>query len=74
MLWRDCECDSIFLYFLWPQVTAVPGLRRNDVREIRARYPNFDPELDSVIDGELHVHDGQDGWITQTTSWVSALC
>jgi hypothetical protein len=40
------------------QVTSVPGLRREGVREIRARYPNFDPEIGSVIDGQIHVHDG----------------
>jgi hypothetical protein len=40
------------------QVASVPGLRREGVREIRARYPNFDPEIGSVIDGQIHVHDG----------------
>ena len=36
----------------------VLGLRRNGVREIRARYPNYDPELSSVINGNLQIHDG----------------
>ena len=40
-------------------VRQILGLRRNGVREIRARYPNFDPELDSTIEGKRHFHDGQ---------------
>ena len=48
----------------------VLGLRRNGVREIRARYPNYDPELSSVIDGNLQIHDGREGWIASKTSWI----
>jgi hypothetical protein len=36
------------------------------------RYPNFDPELDSTINGQRHYHDGQDGWITQHTAWIAS--
>jgi|EP01044_Picomonas_judraskeda_P002796 hypothetical protein len=50
----------------------VLGLRRNGVREIRARYPNFDPELDSTIDGVRHFHDGRDGWIEDKTDWIAS--
>jgi len=49
---------TLYVLFLPIQVTSVPGLRREGVREIRARYPNFDPEIGSVIDGQIHVHDG----------------
>ena len=39
-----------------PSVAAIPGLRRDGVREIRARWPNFDEELDSVDEsGVYHV-------------------
>jgi hypothetical protein len=51
---------------------GVTGLRRNGVREIRARYPNFDPEMDSTFNGTRHFHDGQDGWITAPTMWIAA--
>ena len=50
----QCSCFEAEL----PELAQLPGLRLDGVREIRARYPNFDPELDSVIDGELRVHDG----------------
>eukprot|EP00937_MAST-01D_sp_MAST-1D-sp2_P005490 g5490.t1 len=49
----------------------VPGLRVDGVREIRARHPNNDPELDAVIDGEHLVHDGRMGWVTDKTQWVA---
>ena len=53
-----------------PSVAAIAGLRRDGVREIRARWPNFDEELDSVDDrGVLHVHNGRDGWVTTDTNW-----
>eukprot|EP01065_Artemidia_motanka_P030302 TRINITY_DN3630_c3_g1_i1.p1 TRINITY_DN3630_c3_g1~~TRINITY_DN3630_c3_g1_i1.p1 ORF type:complete len:967 (+),score=267.54 TRINITY_DN3630_c3_g1_i1:85-2901(+) len=45
---------------------AVPGLRRNGAREIRARWPNFDPERDSVYG----VHDGTTGWCNGETQWI----
>ena len=54
------------------QVKSVLGLRRDGVREIRARFPNFDPELDSVIDGTLLYHDGRTGWITAGTKWIAS--
>jgi hypothetical protein len=41
------------------------GLRRNGIREIRARYPNHDPELNAVVDGQYLVHDGRQGMINQ---------
>ena len=41
-------CEGCFEADLSGQVEQVPGLRRNDIREIRARFPNFDPELDST--------------------------
>jgi hypothetical protein len=53
-------------------VRQILGLRRDGVREIRARYPNFDPELDSTIDGSRHFHDGRDGWITGKTDWIAS--
>ena len=40
-------------------IDDVPGLRVDGVREIRARWPNFDPERSSVIDGRLMTHDGR---------------
>jgi hypothetical protein len=53
-----------------PTVTSITGLRRNGVREIRARWPNFDEELDWVDqDGVYHVHNGHDGWVTAPTGW-----
>lgn len=64
-------CDGCFETSVPSNLTTIPGLRRDDVREIRARYPNFDPELDSVDEaGTYHVHDGRDGWVTQSTQWV----
>lgn len=64
-------CDGCFEASLSGQTTTLTGLRRDDVREIRARFPNFDPELGSVIDGVKHVHDGHDGWISAKTQWIA---
>ena len=65
------RCTGCFEMDLRKQgVRRILGLRRNGVREIRARYPNFDPELDSTIDGKRHFHDGSDGWITARTGWI----
>lgn len=67
----SAACDGCFEALL-PGVRAIPGLRRDGVREIRARYPNFDPELDSILDdGSRHMHDGNDGWIRTRTQWVA---
>ena len=69
--WRtSTRCKGCWEASLKGQVNDVPGLRRNGVREIRARFPNFDPELDAVIDGQHLVHDGQIGWIGSQTNWV----
>ena len=64
------RCKGCWEASLKGQVTNVPGLRRNGVREIRARFPNFDPELDAVIGGEHLIHDGHVGWIANETTWV----
>lgn len=71
-VWKpSTRCKGCFEADLSGQgVRSIRGLRRNGVREIRARYPNFDPELDSTINGQRHYHDGQDGWITQHTEWI----
>ena len=53
-------------------IAHVLGLRRDGVREIRARFPNFDPEIDAMINGAYLVHDGQMGWIGSQTKWVTA--
>ena len=70
--WKpSSRCAGCFEASLRGQlVGGLLGLRRNGVREIRARYPNFDPELDSTIGGTRHYHDGQDGWISASTAWV----
>jgi hypothetical protein len=54
------------------RVGAFSGLRLHGKRQIRARFPNFDPELDSVIDGQHLVHDGKMGWIGDQTEWVES--
>eukprot|EP01046_Picozoa_sp_COSAG06_P023425 COSAG06_NODE_1859_length_8205_cov_15.172095_6_plen_96_part_00 len=36
------------------------------MREIRARYPNHDPELNAVIGGKYLVHDGRAGLLNLT--------
>ena len=64
-------CEGCFETDLSGQVETVTGLRKDDIREIRARYPNFDPERGSVIDGDMHIHDGKDGWIQSKTAWVA---
>ena len=72
--WKPSKrCKGCFQADLSAQgVERVLGLRRDGVREIRARFPNFDPELDSTIDGTRHFHDGQDGWITAKTEWIAS--
>ena len=61
--WRDAtaECGAGCWKASLPTVASVPGLRVDGVREIRARYPNFDPELDAVIARALSIHP-QDRW------------
>eukprot|EP01052_Picozoa_sp_SAG31_P032023 SAG31_NODE_3465_length_4243_cov_8.202220_6_plen_133_part_00 len=59
-------CAGCFEASLHGQVTGVPGLRKDGVREIRARYPNHDPELNAVIDGKYLVHDGRAGLLNLT--------
>ena len=76
--WKpSSRCTGCFEMDLSKQnVQQVRGLRRDGVREIRARYPNFDPELDSTIDGQRHFHSARDGWLaghynlTDKTQWV----
>ena len=51
---------------------ALTGLRLDGQRQIRARYPNFDPAQDRVIDGEYLVHDGHTGWIGEETEWIES--
>jgi hypothetical protein len=63
-------CNGCYEASLKGQVKDVPGLRLNGVREIRARFPNFDPELDAMIDGRYRVHDGLSGWVTGETIWI----
>ena len=54
----------------------MTGLRRDGVREIRARYPNGDPEFNWIDErtGALRVHDGRAGLINFTatgpTQWL----
>ena len=68
------RCAGCFEMDLSKQnIQQVHGLRRDGVREIRARYPNFDPELDSTIDGQRHFHSPRDGWIAghyNKTQWI----
>ena len=59
-------------------VDAIRGLRLDrhvasePRRQIRARYPNFDPAADAVIDGVHMVHDGYTGWIRDdSTTWAT---
>jgi len=69
--WKSSTaCKGCYEADLHGQVDSVLGLRRNGIREIRARYPNFDPEVDSVIDGKILFHDGHTGWISKRTVWV----
>jgi hypothetical protein len=62
--WKpSSKCGAGCFESLLPTVDSIPGLRRNGIREIRARWPNFDEELDWVDEqGVYHVHNGQDGW------------
>jgi hypothetical protein len=70
--WRpSSRCKGCWEASLKGQVTNVPGLRRDGVREIRARFPNYDPERDAVIGGEHLIHDGHVGWVNATTTWVA---
>ena len=49
--WKDASTvcgQGCFVAYL-PSVDTLPGFRRDGVREIRARYPNFDEELDMVF-------------------------
>jgi hypothetical protein len=71
-VWKKSSlCGAGCFEALLPMIASIPGLRRNGVREIRARWPNFDEELDSVDEfGVYHVHDGSDGWHTGNTEWV----
>ena len=73
-LWKpSAVCgDGCFEASLSGQVSEVPGLRRDGEREIRARYPNFDPERDAVINGTYMVHDGRSGMINATTTWIAS--
>jgi hypothetical protein len=77
--WKpSSRCTGCFEMDLSKQknIQQVHGLRRDGIREIRARYPNFDPELDSTIDGQRHFHGPRDGWIaghynkTDKTQWI----
>ena len=69
--WKpSAACKGCFEAVLPHAITSVPGLRRNGIREIRCRWPNFDEELDSVDeDGVYHTHNGRDGWVRQATRW-----
>lgn len=51
-------------------VRSIPGLRLDGKRQIRARFPNFDPERDSVVGGKLMWLNGRDGWIQGKTEWL----
>ena len=53
-------------------IGSIPGLRLDGARQVRARFPNFDPEIDRVIDGHYLVHDGYAGWIRSRTDWVTS--
>lgn len=68
-------CAGCFEASLKGQVTSVPGLRKDGVREIRARYPNHDPELNAVIGGKYLVHDGREGLLNLTrvnaSTWIA---
>eukprot|EP01046_Picozoa_sp_COSAG06_P012791 COSAG06_NODE_761_length_12491_cov_24.035507_9_plen_316_part_00 len=73
--WKaSAACAGCFEASLQGQVTNVPGLRKDGVREIRARYPNHDPELNAVIGGKYLVHDGRAGLLNLTkvnvTTWI----
>ena len=54
--WCRCLLDGGMRTML---TMTSSGLRRDGVREIRARYPNFDPEMDATIGGVRHYHDGE---------------
>ena len=71
--WRPSSaCTGCWETNLSGQVRNVPGLRRNGVREIRARFPNHDPEMNAVIDGTYLVHDGRAGMVnTSSGLWIT---
>ena len=72
--WKpSTACAGCYEASLKGQVTNVPGLRKDGVREIRARYPNHDPELNAVIDGKYLVHDGRDGLMNLTVVNASTV-
>jgi len=70
--WKDAsaECGPGCFAAYLPNTTSIPGFRRDGVREIRARWPDFDEELDSVDKyGNYLVHDGNNGW-AHSKDWV----
>ncbi len=70
--WKaSAACDGCYEASLKGQVENVPGLRVDGLREIRARFPNHDPEINAVIEGKYLVHDGRTGWITAKTDWIT---
>lgn len=75
--WKPSNaCIGCFEALLRGQVVDVPGLRKDGVREIRARYPNHDPELNAFIEGKYLVHDGRAGLLNLTkvnaSTWIPA--
>jgi hypothetical protein len=70
--WKPSKaCKGCWQASLKGQVSNVLGLRRDGVREIRARFPNHDPELNAVIDGQYLVHDGRAGMVnTSGGAWL----
>ncbi len=75
--WKPSSaCVGCFEASLQGQVVDVPGLRKDGVREVRARYPNHDPELNAVIGGKYLVHDGREGLLNLTkvnaSTWILA--
>eukprot|EP01052_Picozoa_sp_SAG31_P042774 SAG31_NODE_6901_length_1857_cov_1.932878_1_plen_511_part_01 len=71
--WRPSSaCAGCFAAHLGDQVRDIVGLRLEEVREIRARYPDFDAERGGVAGKPGLVHDGVDGWIRAGTSWICA--
>ena len=62
---RSAECHGgsagCWSAQLGARMSEMRGLRLDGARQIRARYPNFDPERDTVINGRYLVHDGYQG-------------
>ena len=54
---------------------AIQGLRVNGKRAIRARYPDFDPEMSGEhflsTDPGMGTGEYDEGWITAGTNWVA---